>query len=141
MRPNKRVTDALCCYIIRSVMPSSASSPAVNREQRPTSSKRAINSAIQLLHLRWVMRILWELRVGPMTFRMLQQACGDLSPTVINARLKTLRKARLLTHEADEGYRLSGPGLELLLAMKPLMAWAVRWHRASATMTGRATRR
>jgi DNA-binding HxlR family transcriptional regulator len=141
MRPNKRVTDPLYRYIIRSVMPSSASSPAMNREQRPTGSKRAINAAIQLLHLRWVMRILWELRVGPMTFRMLQHACGDLSPTVINARLKTLRKARLLTHEADEGYRLSGTGLELLVAMKPLMAWAVRWHQAGATMTGRATRR
>lgn len=84
------------------------------------------------------MRILWELRVGPMTFRILQQACGDLSPTVINARLKTLRKARLVTHEANEGYRLSGSGLELLVAMKPLMAWAVRWHRTGAA---RATRR
>ncbi len=129
------------CYIISSVMSRPASNPAANRAQRPTSSKKAINAAIQLLHLRWVMRILWELRGGPMTFRMLQQACGDLSPTVINARLKTLRKARLLTHEADEGYRLSGSGLQLLVAMKPLMAWAVRWHRAGATLTGRAMRR
>jgi DNA-binding HxlR family transcriptional regulator len=134
-----RVTDALRCYIISSEMTSVASNRAVNRVQRPTNSKRAINAAIRLLHERWVMRILWELRRGPMTFRELQQACGDLSPTVINARLKSLRKARLLAHEAHEGYRLCGSGVDLLVAMKPLMEWAVRWHRT--TMTPRAIQR
>ena len=38
--------------------------------------KQAINAAMELLHRRWMMRVIWELRGGPLTFRALQSACG-----------------------------------------------------------------
>jgi DNA-binding HxlR family transcriptional regulator len=90
--------------------------------------KQAINAAMELLHRRWMMRVIWELRDGPLTFRALQAACGDLSPTVLNQRLSELREARLL--DSDEaGYHLTPIGLDLLDAFAPLAKWAVRWQR------------
>jgi DNA-binding HxlR family transcriptional regulator len=90
--------------------------------------KQAINAAMELLHRRWMMRVIWELRNGPLTFRALQSACGDLSPTVLNQRLAELREARLLASD-DAGYQLSPMGRDLLEAFAPLSKWAVRWHR------------
>lgn len=90
--------------------------------------KQAINAAMELLHRRWMMRVIWELRNGPLTFRALQSACGDLSPTVLNQRLAELREARLLASD-DTGYQLTPIGRDLLEAFAPLSKWAVRWHR------------
>src|SRR5258707_2007402 len=52
-----------------------------------------------LLGRRWVLRIVWELREEPRRFRELQDLIGA-SPTIINARLRELRDARLV--ELDE---------------------------------------
>lgn len=90
--------------------------------------KEAINAAMELLHRRWMMRVVWELRAGPLTFRALQAACGDLSPTVLNQRLAELREEGLAATD-DAGYRLTPIGLELVEAFAPLQAWALRWHR------------
>ena len=51
---------------------------------------------LDLLGRRWALRILWELRDGPLTFRALQAACGNLSPSVLNDRLRELREAGIL---------------------------------------------
>ena len=90
--------------------------------------KDAINAAMELLHRRWMLRVVWELRAGPLTFRALQAACGHLSPTVLNQRLAELREAGLVTAE-DAGYRLTPIGLDLLEAFAPLQKWALRWRR------------
>jgi DNA-binding HxlR family transcriptional regulator len=95
-------------------------------------AKEAINAAIDLFHRRWVLRILWELRGEPLTFRALQEACSEVSPTVLNQRLKELREAQLVDHQPGAGYALSGQGRSLLVAMEPMMAWAVQWWRATA---------
>ncbi len=92
--------------------------------------KEGINAAIDLFHRRWTMRILWELRAGPVTFRALQAACADLSPSVLNVRLAELREAQLAVHTPGEGYGLTEWGTGLLVAMRPLTQWAARWHRA-----------
>lgn len=88
----------------------------------------AIAEVIDLLSQKWVMRIIWELRNDPMTFRALQKACGNLSPTVLNDRLKLLREAEITQKLKDNGYTLTGMGQELLEVYKPLNEWAINWQ-------------
>ncbi len=92
-------------------------------------AKDAINAMLDLLHRRWMMRIIWELRSGSLTFRALQERCGDISPTVVNRRLGELKEAGL-AQSTDQGYALTPIGLDLLTAYKPLLAWAIKWKRA-----------
>jgi DNA-binding HxlR family transcriptional regulator len=84
---------------------------------------------IDLIGRRWVLRIVWELRDRPLTFRALQSACGGLSPSVLNQRLAELRAAALVEAQ-DEGYALSALGRELLTMLVPLTRWADKWAKA-----------
>ena len=93
--------------------------------------KDGFNAAIDLFHKRWTMRILWELRDGPATFRALQSACSEISSSVLNVRISELREAQLLKHASGEGYTLTPWGEDLLIAMKPLATWAGRWSEAT----------
>ena len=102
----------------------SAGRSSAERQQR---AKEAINAALELFNRRWVLRVLWELRAGPMSFRALQSACGDLSPTVLNQRLAELREAALVD-AGEAGYALAPLGRELVAAFEPLTAWALRWQ-------------
>ena len=88
----------------------------------------AIAEIIDLLSQKWVMRIIWELRNDPMTFRELQKACGKLSPTVLNNRLKLLMGADIAEKHKDSGYTLTSMGQELLEVYKPLNDWALNWQ-------------
>ncbi len=99
------------------------------------AAKDAINAAVDLFHRRWVLRILWELRGDPLTFRALQAACADVSPSVLNQRLAELRAAQLVEHEPRSGYRLSAQGRDLVVAMQPLTRWAKRWWREVGAVT------
>ena len=94
----------------------------------PPDAKDAINAALELFHRRWTLRVLWELRASPLTFRALQASCGDISPTVLNQRLAELRDAALVAAD-DAGYRLTPLGDDLIVAFEPLSRWAVRWRR------------
>ena len=86
-----------------------------------------IMQIIELLGKKWLMRIIWELRGEPLTFRELQSRCGDISPTVLNTRLRDLELNDLMLRSEGKGYRLSEIGLELLQVYKPLNEWAIRW--------------
>lgn len=99
--------------------------PKPGKAVRGSRSGRPIMAALDLMGRRWVLRILWELRGEALTFRALQQRCGDISPTVLNARLGDLRAAGLVA--ADDGYRLTAIGREAIAALAPLSAWAERW--------------
>jgi DNA-binding HxlR family transcriptional regulator len=90
----------------------------------PTS--RPIMALLDLLGRRWALRILWELRNGPLTSRALREACGDLSPTVLQARLTELREADFLLL-GKSGYALTAQGQSLLVALAPLNDFAKRW--------------
>ncbi|MEQ9519900.1 MAG: helix-turn-helix domain-containing protein [Parvibaculum sp.] len=81
---------------------------------------------LDLLGQRWVLRILWELKETPLTFRALQEACDQVSPSVLNARLKSLREADLL-HLTDDGYALTGQCKTMLANFMPLVAWSDAW--------------
>lgn len=91
--------------------------------------RRAIMALLELLGRRWALRILWELRDGPLASRALRTAAGDLSPTVLQARVNELRDARILDLTAD-GYALTSLGAELLTAFGPLYRFADTWARA-----------
>jgi DNA-binding HxlR family transcriptional regulator len=81
---------------------------------------------LDLLGRRWTLRVLWELRTGPITFRALQTACGEISPTVLNTRLREMREGGIVAHEG-KGFGLTAQGQSLLETLQPLHAWAERW--------------
>ena len=87
-------------------------------------------SLLDLLGRRWVLRILWELQQGPLTFRGLQKQCDAMSPSVLNQRLRELRAAGIVEAASSGGYRLTPQGAQLCRALAPLSAWAGRWKRA-----------
>jgi DNA-binding HxlR family transcriptional regulator len=82
---------------------------------------------LDLLGRRWTLRILWELRGGPLGFRALQAACDQMSPTVLATRLGELRGNGLVETDAVGTNRLSPLGAELTEALGPLTAYANRW--------------
>jgi DNA-binding HxlR family transcriptional regulator len=81
--------------------------------------------ALDALGRRGALRVLWELRGGPLTFRALQ-AASSMNPGSLNTRLKELRELRIVDH-SDGGYHLTNQGLSLMAALKPLQAWADDW--------------
>lgn len=90
-------------------------------------SERPIVQLIDLLGRKWILRILWELNQSPCNFRELQHRCGDISPTMINSRIKALCEAQLVSKSADTGYSLSESGNELISLFAPLNDFATRW--------------
>jgi DNA-binding HxlR family transcriptional regulator len=84
-------------------------------------------AALDLLGRRWTLRILWELRHEPLSFRALQAACGGISPSVLNLRLAELRDGAIVALDPAGGYRLTTLGRGLIDALAPLDAWAKRW--------------
>ena len=93
---------------------------------RGSHSGRPVMAALDLLGRRWALRILWELRAGALSFRALREACGDVSPAVLNTRLAELREAGLV-ESTDAGYATTGDGRDLCRALEPLHDWARRW--------------
>jgi DNA-binding HxlR family transcriptional regulator len=87
---------------------------------------------LDLLGRRWALRVLWELRDGaPVTFRVLQERCGEVSSSVLNDRLRELRDASIINARPRVGYGLTAEGHELMHALAPLDVWAKRWARRS----------
>ena len=112
---------------------------APGRRVRGSSSGRPIMALLDLLGRRMTLRILWELRGEPLTFRALQAAAAT-NPSVLNLRLKELREARLVEH-GSEGYGLTSQGKSLLERFLPLNAWATEWAKTLATTHKPARRR
>ena len=84
---------------------------------------------LDLLGRRWALRVVWELREGPLIFRSLQARCAGMSSSVLNQRLRELRAAGVLESGPD-GYTLTADGEELLAHLGPLNDWAERWARS-----------
>lgn len=94
---------------------------------RGSTTGRPIMALLDLLGRRWTLRIIWELRDGPLTSRALRAACDEASPTVLQARLSDLRAADLVVLQAGAGYSLTPLGRDLLEAFAPLYAFADNW--------------
>ncbi len=87
-------------------------------------------AALDLFGRRWALRILWELRAGPLGARELRARCDGMSSSVMYDRLRELVEACLVERHDDGGYRLTPLGAELGDALQPLDAWAQTWERA-----------
>jgi len=87
-------------------------------------------AALDLFGRRWVLRILWELSRGSLGFRALQQACDDMSSSVLASRLTELMTAQLVTTDEAGDYALTELGERLKPAMGPLLDWSVEWDKA-----------
>tara|TARA_R110002110_G_scaffold28353_6_gene101938 strand:- start:2082 stop:2417 length:336 start_codon:yes stop_codon:yes gene_type:complete len=103
-----------------------AKTPTPGKPVRGSQSGKPIMALIDLMGRRWVLRILWELRGEPLTFRALQEACGGISPSVLNGRLGDLREAALI-EASDDGYKLTAAGRELGKEFEALTHWAEKW--------------
>jgi DNA-binding HxlR family transcriptional regulator len=93
---------------------------------RGSKTGRPIMVALDLLGRRWALRVIWELRQGPASFRELRARCDDVSPSSLNTRLGELKKVGIV-HVGETGYELTDAGQALLEALAPLDAWAKRW--------------
>jgi len=96
---------------------------------RGSRSGRPVMALLDLLGRRWALRMLWELRAGALTFRALREACENVSPSVLNARLSELRASGLVELREGEGYALTPRAEELGALLLPLDGWARRWAR------------
>jgi len=97
---------------------------------KQTAPKRQpLAEIIDLLGKKWVMRIIWELRDAPLTFRALQTACDGLSPSVLNNRLKLLEAKLIIEKHDPSGYGVTRWGESLLEIQAPLGKWAKRWQK------------
>jgi len=81
---------------------------------------------LDLLGRRWALRVIWELRDGPLSFRETQARCDAVSSSVLNDRLTELRAAGIV-QAGERGYELTEEGRELLAIYPPVQAWADRW--------------
>ena len=102
--------------------------PAIpGKPVRGSRSGRPLMAALDLLGQRWTLRILWELRDGPVRFRDLQARCDDMSTSVLSTRLKDMHTQRLLAPDQESGWGLTDHGSSLLRVLAPLNEWSNRW--------------
>ncbi len=100
--------------------------PEPGKKVRGSATGRPVMALLDLLGRRWTLRVLWELREGPLSFRALRQRCNDVSPSVLNTRLRELREAAIIDN-STAGYALTREGMKLLASLAPLKQWAEAW--------------
>ncbi|MFN8023689.1 MAG: helix-turn-helix domain-containing protein [Acidimicrobiales bacterium] len=88
---------------------------------------------MDLLGRRWTLRVLWEIRAGPVGARALLAACEGLSSSVLYERLRDLTDASLVVQTESGDYDLTKLGRELGNSLQPLDAWARKWSKALDT--------
>lgn len=77
---------------------------------------------------RWSLRIIWELQDGPVKFRALRKACDGVSPSVLNTRVRELRRLDLV-EKTNGGYALTSEGESLVKHLLKLDDWARGWKK------------
>lgn len=103
--------------------------PVPGRSVRGSTTGRPLMAALDLLGRRWALRVLWELRDGPVGARSLLQRCEGVSSSVMYERLADLRAADLIEKDDDGNYTLTPIGRRLGDALGPLDAWSTAWER------------
>jgi DNA-binding HxlR family transcriptional regulator len=93
-------------------------------------------AALDLLGRRWSLRILWELREGPLGARALRGRCDAMSSSVLYDRLRDLTAAGLVGKDDDDAYVLTEVGRSLGTALAPLDRWAQTWAAGYSDQTG-----
>ena len=108
---------------------------------RGSRTGRPIMALLDLLGRRWVLRILWELQHGPLSFAELRNRCDAMSPSVLNLRLAELRETGIVALRDEGGYVITTDGRSLFASLAPLQDWATRWARRGKTSAGVARKR
>ncbi len=85
-------------------------------------------AVLDLLGRRWALRIVWELRNGPLGARRLLERCDGLSSSVLYQRLRELHEAGVLRRDGPR-WALTTLGADLGTALAPLDTWSRRWAR------------
>lgn len=80
--------------------------------------------ALALAGQKWSLRIVWELRAGPLSFRGLRGQCGNISPSVLAGRLKELADSGVVENIPRLGYRLTARGERLFQVLTGLDKWS-----------------
>ncbi|MGH8165915.1 MAG: winged helix-turn-helix transcriptional regulator [Woeseiaceae bacterium] len=93
-----------------------------NLRNAPTSPR--MSGLLDMSGRRWSLRVVWELRRGALNFRGLREACGGISPGVLQRRLHEWRKAGVVEMIPGLGYRLTARGEHLFRLLAPLTDWA-----------------
>lgn len=88
-------------------------------------------AALDLLGRRWALRLLWELRLGPVGPRAILATCQGLSSSVLYRRIGELEEAALIERLQEGGYALTGLGQELSEAIAPLDRWSQKWAQST----------
>src|SRR4029077_18514058 len=101
--------------------------PPPGRPLRGSRTGRPLMAALDLLGRRWALRLLWELRGGPVGARALRERCDGMSSSVSYERLTELSPAGLITKDHAGEYELTDLGAELGTALEPLDQWSRRW--------------
>jgi DNA-binding HxlR family transcriptional regulator len=97
-------------------------------------------AALDLLGRRWTLRVLWELRGGPLGARALRNRCDEMSSSVLYQRLRELLDAGLITQNEVGDYELTKIGRDLGEAIEPLNQWSRRWAREPPSTGGSGRR-
>jgi DNA-binding HxlR family transcriptional regulator len=102
--------------------------PKLGTKVRGSQTGRPTMVILDLLGRRWILRILWELHQnGSSSFRTLQRLCDDISPTVLNTRLKELRESGIVELRDGEGYSITEQGIGLGSIILEIDTWAKIW--------------
>lgn len=83
-----------------------------------------MRALLDVCERRWALRVIWELRTGPHTFRSLREVCGGISPSVLQRRLHGWRDLGIIENIPRLGYRLTAAGEQLFLILARLDKWA-----------------
>jgi DNA-binding HxlR family transcriptional regulator len=105
----------------------SARAPRPGGPVRGSTTGRPLMAALDLLGRRWALRILWELRAGPLGARALRARCDRMSSSVLYERLAELTASGLLARDEVGAYLLTDLGAALAPALESLDLWARRW--------------
>jgi DNA-binding HxlR family transcriptional regulator len=101
--------------------------PRPGRHVRGSTTGRPLMAAMDLLGRRWALRILWELRDGPLGARALRTQCDGMSSSVLYERLRELGESGLIARTEGDEYVLSHIGAALGSALEPLDTWSESW--------------
>src|SRR5690349_8092222 len=94
--------------------------PKPGKPVRGSTTGRPLMAALDLFGRRWSLRILWELREGPLGFRPLQKQCDDMSSSVMRQRLTELLDAPVLHQLPGSRNELTPPRRDASLALARL---------------------
>lgn len=93
---------------------------------RGSKTGKPIMALLDLLGRTWSLGIIWHLNTAPATFRELQDRCEQISPSLLNTRLKELKSLSIITTN-EQGYTLTEQGRHLFNIISPLGQWSKSW--------------